>query len=162
MKLPIASSSVPMALRLAGLPKPTWRSRIRRNVSLADSAAVASSTMAIERGLPPVPAQVMHSRILRRLTSCPSSRSVTANLLEATRLPRARVGIEEIYSRFFRIPLFRISRNDALTLSFQCLLQVAGPPDPSRFGDAHRDVAPGKRTKIIGSRPTGRNLMPAE
>src|SRR6478672_4973990 len=75
----IASSSVPMALGLAGLSKPTWLSLICRNVSPLGSAAVASPIMPMERGIPPaivhrtpVPAQVMHSRILRLLT--PSSR----------------------------------------------------------------------------------------
>src|SRR6476659_7169205 len=79
----IASSSVPMVLGLAGLSKPTWLSLICRNVSpLGSAAATASPMRPVERGTPPaivhstpVPAQVMHSRILRRLTPCLSSRS---------------------------------------------------------------------------------------
>jgi hypothetical protein len=70
------------------LSNPTWLSLIYRKVSPLGSAAVASPMMPIERGMPPaivhktpVPAQVMHSRILRRLTPCPSSRSkAIANL----------------------------------------------------------------------------------
>jgi hypothetical protein len=77
----IASSSVPRALGLAALSKPTWLSLICRNVSpRGSSAAPASPMRPIERGTPPaivhstpVPAQVMHSRILRRLTPCVSS-----------------------------------------------------------------------------------------
>src|SRR6266545_4955891 len=72
--LPIASSSVPMALGLAGLSKPTWLSLICRKLSLPASAASAPSMIPSERGTPPaivqstpVPAQVMHSNILRRL-----------------------------------------------------------------------------------------------
>src|ERR1700731_2278768 len=75
----MASSSVPMAFGLAGLSKPTWLSLICRNVSPLAGAACASPMMPTERGTPPatvhstpVPAQVMHSRILRLLT--PSSR----------------------------------------------------------------------------------------
>ena len=71
----IASSSVPSAFGLAGLSKPTWLSLICRKVSPAGSAASAESTSPSERGTPPemvqstpVPAQVMHSSTLRRLT----------------------------------------------------------------------------------------------
>jgi hypothetical protein len=87
----IASSSVPIALGLAGLSKPTWLSLICRKVSPLGSAAAASPMRPTDRGIPPatvhstpVPAQVMHSRILRRLTplSCPSScLDVIADLL---------------------------------------------------------------------------------
>lgn len=75
-----ASSSVPSALGLAGLSKPTWLSLIWRKVmpGVAAVAAFAESMMPSERGTPPVmvqstpvPAHVMHSSTLRRLT--PSS-----------------------------------------------------------------------------------------
>ncbi|MGY4594060.1 hypothetical protein ACVWXL_001806 [Bradyrhizobium sp. GM22.5] len=71
-----ASSSVPSALGLAGLSKPTWLSLIWRKVipGAAAVAACAESMMPSERGTPPVmvqstpvPAQVMHSNTLRRL-----------------------------------------------------------------------------------------------
>src|SRR5258707_1036911 len=72
--LPIASPSVPIALGLAGLSKPTWLSLICRKVSLLGSAASAPSMIPSERGTPPeivhstpVPAQVMHSSTFRRL-----------------------------------------------------------------------------------------------
>src|SRR5436189_3566101 len=71
--LPMASCSVPIALGLAGLSKPTWLSLICRKVSLLGSAASAWSMMPSDRGTPPdivhstpVPAQVMHSSTLRR------------------------------------------------------------------------------------------------
>ena len=71
---PIASSSVPLALGLAGLSKPIWLSLICRKVKPLVSAASASSMMPSEAGTPPatvqstpVPAQVMHSSTLRRL-----------------------------------------------------------------------------------------------
>ena len=77
----IASSSVPLALGLAGLSKPIWLSLICRNVSPLASAASAWSIRPSECGTPPlmvhstpVPTQVMHSSTLRRLT--PSSWSV--------------------------------------------------------------------------------------
>src|SRR5882672_9607409 len=70
----IASSRVPSALGLAGLSNPTWLSLICRKVRPPASCALASSMMPRERGTPPemvhrtpVPAQVMHSRTLRRL-----------------------------------------------------------------------------------------------
>src|SRR6267142_7223809 len=57
------------------LSKPTWLSLICRNVRFPAFCAIASSMMPSERGTPPdivhrtpVPAQVLHSRILRRLT----------------------------------------------------------------------------------------------
>src|SRR5260370_27306847 len=78
--LAMASCSVPIALGLAGLSKPTWLSLICRKVSLLGSAASAWSMMPSERGTPPdivhstpVPAQVMHSNTLRRLTPRASS-----------------------------------------------------------------------------------------
>ena len=77
--LSMASSSVPSALGLAGLSKPTWLSLIWRKVMPgAARAACAESMMPSERGTPPVmvqstpvPAQVMHSSTLRRLTPSP-------------------------------------------------------------------------------------------
>ncbi len=75
---PIASSSVPLALGLAGLSKPMWLSLICMKVSPGASAAIAPSTRPSERGTPPatvqsrpVPAQVMHSRTLRRVVPSP-------------------------------------------------------------------------------------------
>src|SRR5258705_11162494 len=72
--LVIASSRVASALGLAGLSNPTWLSLICRKVRPPASCAMASSMMPRERGTPPemvhrtpVPAQVMHSRTLRRL-----------------------------------------------------------------------------------------------
>src|SRR6266568_627862 len=86
--LPMASCSVPIALGLAGLSKPTWLSLICRKVSLLGSAASAWSMMPSERGTPPdivhstpVPAQVMHSNTLRRFT--PRSSSVFLDSLIA-------------------------------------------------------------------------------
>src|SRR3984885_3408763 len=80
LTLTMASSSVPSAFGLAGLSKPTWLSLSCRKVRLLDVCACASPMMPSECGTPPeivhstpVPAQVMHSRTLRRLT--PSSRS---------------------------------------------------------------------------------------
>jgi len=74
----MASSSVPSAFGLAGLSKPTWLSLIYRKLMPAGSAALAAlaaSTSPSDRGTPPeivqstpVPAQVMHSSTLRRLT----------------------------------------------------------------------------------------------
>jgi hypothetical protein len=71
---------------LAGLSKPTWLSLICRKLSPAGSSAAASPTSPIERGTPPemvqstpVPAQVMHSRTLRRLTPLFSSNSLIAS-----------------------------------------------------------------------------------
>jgi hypothetical protein len=71
----MASSSVPMALGLAGLSKPTWLSLICRKVRPVVSAATAESTRPRECGTPPemlqstpVPAQVMHSSTFRRLS----------------------------------------------------------------------------------------------
>src|ERR1700740_142865 len=76
--LPIASPSVPIALGLAGLSKPTCLSLICRKVRLLGSAADASSMIPSERGTPPeivhstpVPAQVMHSSTFRRLRALP-------------------------------------------------------------------------------------------
>ena len=70
----IASSSVPSALGLAGLSKPTWLSLICRKVMPVGSAAIAEPTRPSERGTPPetvqrmpVPVQVMHSSTLRRV-----------------------------------------------------------------------------------------------
>ena len=78
LTLLIASSSVPSAFGLAGLSKPTWLSLICRNVRGAAPCASASPTMPSERGTPPatvhttpVPAQVMHSRTLRRFIPWP-------------------------------------------------------------------------------------------
>ena len=69
-----ASSSVPSALGLAGLSKPTWLSLICMKVMPPASAACAEPTSPSERGTPPVmvqstpvPAQVMHSSTRRRL-----------------------------------------------------------------------------------------------
>src|ERR1700756_3841764 len=84
-----ASSSVPSALGLAGLSKPTWLSLIWRKGMPGACAAIAESTMPSERGTPPVivqstpvPAQVMHSSTLRRLTpSSPWSCPLIAHLL---------------------------------------------------------------------------------
>src|SRR5579883_1618894 len=84
LTLATASSRVPSALGLAGLSKPTWLSLSCRNVRLlvccAACCACASPIMPSAWGTPPeivhntpVPAQVIHSRTLRRLT--PSSRS---------------------------------------------------------------------------------------
>src|SRR5262245_13318562 len=77
---PMASSSVPLTLGLAGLSKPMWLSLICRKVRPLLCSATASSMIPSEVGTPPamvhntpVPAQVMHSRTLRRLG--PSSRS---------------------------------------------------------------------------------------
>src|SRR5262249_27378427 len=71
----MACSSVPIALGLAGLSKPTWLSLICRKFNPAGSAAIASPMMPTERGTPPamvhstpVPAHVMHSSTRRRLT----------------------------------------------------------------------------------------------
>src|SRR5216684_2811762 len=71
----MASSSVPIALGLAGLSKPTWLSLICKKLCLPGSAANAPSMIPSERGTPPaivhstpVPAQVMHSNTFRRLT----------------------------------------------------------------------------------------------
>src|SRR3974390_3950240 len=71
-----ASSSVPITLGVACLSKPTWLSLICRKLSLLGSAASAPSMIPSERGTPPetvhktpVPAHVMHSNTLRRLTS---------------------------------------------------------------------------------------------
>src|SRR6516165_9426384 len=82
LTLVIASSSVPSALGLAGLSKPTWLSLICRKVRPRLSAACASSMIPSECGTPPamvhstpVPHQVMHSRTLRRLM--PSRRSIS-------------------------------------------------------------------------------------
>ena len=80
LTLLIASSSVPMAFGLAGLSKPTWLSLICMKVMPVASAALAEPTMPSECGTPPVtvhstpvPAQVMHSSTLRRLTPFSSS-----------------------------------------------------------------------------------------
>src|ERR1700729_3622574 len=80
LTLTMASSSVPSAFGLAGLSKPTWLSLSCRKLRLLDPCACASPMMPSECGRPPeivhstpVPAQVIHSRTLRRLT--PSSRS---------------------------------------------------------------------------------------
>ncbi|MGY3151807.1 hypothetical protein ACVW0V_000947 [Bradyrhizobium elkanii] len=78
----MASSSVPMVFGLAGLSNPTWLSLICMKVMPgAASAAAAEPTMPSECGTPPVtvhstpvPAQVMHSSTLRRLTPFSSSR----------------------------------------------------------------------------------------
>src|SRR6516165_6133682 len=74
-----ASSSVPRAFGLAGLSKPTWLSLICRKVNPA-LCALASPTRPSDFGTPPatvhrtpVPAQVMHSRTLRRLRPSPRS-----------------------------------------------------------------------------------------
>src|SRR6266487_33476 len=71
--LAMASWSVPIALGLAGLSKPTWLSLICRKVSLLGSAARAWSMMPSDRGTPPeivhstpVPAHVIHSNTFRR------------------------------------------------------------------------------------------------
>src|SRR6185503_5932785 len=109
-----ASSSVPIAFGFAGLSNPTWLSLICKKVNPLGSAALASPIMPIELGTPPatvhstpVPAQVMHSRILRRLTprSLPRSEVIAislqacgfkgadrrcADLFLALRVPRAR------------------------------------------------------------------------
>jgi hypothetical protein len=76
--LAIASVSVPLALGLAGLSKPMWLSLSWRKLKALDSSALASPIRPVERGMPPasvhkmpVPAQVMHSRTLRRVA--PSS-----------------------------------------------------------------------------------------
>src|ERR1700686_2228408 len=78
LTLLIASSSVPSALGLAGLSKPTWLSLICRKVRAPAPCALASPTRPSERGTPPatvhrtpVPAQVMHSSTLRRLKPSP-------------------------------------------------------------------------------------------
>src|SRR5262245_25036804 len=82
---PIASSSVPLTLGLAGLSKPTWLSLICRKVNALLCWATASSMIPRDVGTPPamvhntpVPAQVMHSRTLRRLG--PSSWLVMSGL----------------------------------------------------------------------------------
>src|SRR3981081_1892626 len=74
LTLLMASSSVPSALGLAGLSKPTWLSLICRKVSAPAPCALASPTRPSVAGTPPppvqrtpVPAQVMHSSTLRRL-----------------------------------------------------------------------------------------------
>ena len=54
----IASSSVPLALGLAGLSKPIWLSLICRKVRPLASAAIASSTSPSECGTPP---EMVHS-----------------------------------------------------------------------------------------------------
>src|SRR5438309_354976 len=68
MILLMPSSSVPSALGLAGLSKPTWLSLICRKVRPVGSAAAAEPTSPSEWGTPPemvqstpVPAQVMQS-----------------------------------------------------------------------------------------------------
>src|SRR5689334_15378061 len=101
-----ASSSVPSALGLAGLSNPTWLSLICRKVNPLGSAALASPIMPIELGTPPatvhstpVPAQVMHSRILRRLTPRSSPRSeVIVNLLQACEGSKEQIAAARIYS----------------------------------------------------------------
>src|SRR5262249_61336877 len=84
----IASSSVPSALGLAGLSKPTWLSLICRKVRPFVSAACASPIMPSECGTPPeivhrtpVPHQVMHSSTLRRLKAFWSSDPLIADRL---------------------------------------------------------------------------------
>src|SRR5262249_18702670 len=81
LAFPMASSSVPITLGLAGLSKPMWLSLICRKVSLFAGAASAPSMIPSESGTPPeivhstpVPAQVMHSNTFRRLT--PAFRSL--------------------------------------------------------------------------------------
>src|SRR5580693_969699 len=99
LTLPMASSSVPSALGLAGLSKPMWLSLICRNVRPLASCARASPMMPSACGTPPamvhstpVPTQVMHSRTLRRLTPSSRSKSLIALSHEADR-PKAEAAI---------------------------------------------------------------------
>src|SRR5262249_53923470 len=82
LTLPIASSSVPITLGLAGFLEPTGLSLVFREGGLPASGGGGPSTIPSERGTPPaivhstpVPAQVMHSNTLRRLMPArPTSR----------------------------------------------------------------------------------------
>ena len=108
----IASSSVPSALGLAGLSKPTWLSLICRKVSALAACGMASPTRPSERGTPPVtvhrtpvPAQVMHSSTLRRLKPSPSRLMEVSflDVITALRLdlvaPTTRSDEAAVYSR---------------------------------------------------------------
>src|SRR4030088_2791994 len=106
----MASSSVPSALGLAGLSKPTWLSLICRKVMPLAACALASPTRPSDCGTPPatvqstpVPAQVMHSSTLRRLRPSPLGLigflDVIAGLPLDLVAPRTRSGKPAIYSR---------------------------------------------------------------
>src|SRR5215471_12174651 len=115
LTLAIASSSVLLTLGLAGLSKPTWLSLICRKVMPVVCAA-ASPMMPSEVGTPPatvhrtpVPAQVMHSNTLRRLT--PSApRSSSCELIVVSSM---QVGPDGMTGG--RADLFLILRNDGMT-----------------------------------------------
>src|SRR6516165_1194048 len=141
--LPIASSRVPMAFGLAGLSKPTWLSLICRKVRPLASAAFASAMIPMERGTPaatvhrtPVPAQVMHSRILRRLKPL-SLFEVMPISFEAMLPSTSRSEIGGIYSRTFRhARRIGAARNDFATEFAPDLLELVVQALASHCRDA--------------------------